>query len=215
MTLHKLGDAANLLTFRSLITHGNAQHWAAVNEWVYDDGDAQPDVDAAPRPVQDPSTLCAAGVTCVDAPTGAGKTVAMVESIRRLPPHTPVMVVVYRRSLAAQMFGMLAGMGFVSYTQRRLRLSNITPVTTPRIVICAPSLRRVQALRDYMREPVEEGQAPKPQYRLIQDEYGQLRAMLSSTRLLKDYNDMKAHMQRHLRYDDTRMWAGQRLVMWW
>ncbi|KAJ9509585.1 hypothetical protein QJQ45_011212 [Haematococcus lacustris] len=62
-TRRALGDATNLLTFRSLITHGNAQHWAAVNEWVYEDGDAQPDVDAAPRPcigeiMQRPLELC-------------------------------------------------------------------------------------------------------------------------------------------------------------
>ncbi|GFH12331.1 hypothetical protein HaLaN_07991, partial [Haematococcus lacustris] len=140
--------------------------------------------------VINPATLLAPGVTCVDAPTGAGKTVAMVEAIRRLSVDTPLMLVVYRKSLVSQMIGLFAGMGFMAYNDSAVRLVDVTPVNTPRIVICAPSLRKMEALRAHMLSPRIEGQV-LPQYSLVLDEWGQLRAMLSCSRLLKGAGDMK------------------------
>ncbi|KAL6764569.1 hypothetical protein V8C86DRAFT_3205669 [Haematococcus lacustris] len=89
-----------------------------------------------------------------------------------------------------QMMGMLEGLGFVWYSDALVRLANVTPLNTPRIIICAPSLKNLHAARDHMLGPRPPGQ-PLPQYSLVLDEYGQLRAMLSNTRLLKSAEEMK------------------------
>lgn len=106
-------------------------------------------------------SLTAAKFVAVDSPTGAGKTHHCKEQLahKTVMDHgikAPWVVIIFRVSLVAYYYAQLKDQGFVHYEDSDL--SMVTPVNTPRLIFCPPSVAKFQ----HYWEPAADGAAPSP-----------------------------------------------------
>lgn len=87
------------------------------------------------------------------------------------------MVIVFRVSLVEYYLGYMDGLGFADYRDKSISLSAATPASLPRLVICLPSICKLQAL-------LYEQRGSGDSWSVCLDEVGQTRAMTCSTDLL-------------------------------